>query len=360
MNLDSTNKTILIAPLNWGLGHATRCIPIIKALQENNYIPIIASDGIALELLRKEFPYLQTLELPSYQIEYAKNGKNFKWKLLQNCPKMIEAVLNEKKMVKEWVKKYDIDGIISDNRLGVFNRKIPSVFITHQLNVMTGNTTWITSKLHQYIIKKYTSCWVPDVAEAPNLTGKLGHLESSSFNIKYIGPLSRLHKKESEKIYDLMIILSGPEPQRGLLEEKLNKEVLRYQGKVVFIKGIIEKDQKKEQIENVTYYNFMNTRQLEQTFNESNLVLCRSGYTTIMDLVKLEKKAYFIPTPGQYEQEYLAKKLKEEGLVPYSDQEKFRIENLNEIDLYLGLKNFNNRQDWQDLFSVFENWEKSI
>ncbi len=92
MDFNSTNKTILIAPLNWGLGHATRCIPIIKALQENDYVPIIASDGVALELLRKEFPYLQSLELPSYQIEYAKNGKNFKWKLLQNCTNMNAAV----------------------------------------------------------------------------------------------------------------------------------------------------------------------------------------------------------------------------------------------------------------------------
>ena len=224
MTLSSTNKTILITPLNWGLGHATRCIPIIKALLENNYIPIIASDGIALELLRKEFPYIKTLKLPSYQIEYAKNGKNFKWKLLRNFPKMMKAVLNEKKMVKKWINKYDIGGIISDNRLGVFSKKVPSVFITHQLNVMTGNTTWITSKLHQHIIKKYKECWVPDVEETPNLTGKLGHLETTDLKLKYIGPLSRMQKKENAKVYDLMIILSGPEPQRGLLEEKLRKE----------------------------------------------------------------------------------------------------------------------------------------
>src|SRR3970282_2639868 len=100
MDLNTNNKTILIAPLNWGLGHATRCIPIIKALQENDYSPIIASDGIALELLRKEFPYLRTLELPSYEIEYPKNGKNFKWKLLKNCQKMIEAVWNAQKFIK--------------------------------------------------------------------------------------------------------------------------------------------------------------------------------------------------------------------------------------------------------------------
>ncbi|MDD5149745.1 MAG: glycosyltransferase [Flavobacterium sp.] len=354
MNINTANKTILIAPLNWGLGHATRCIPIIKALQENNYIPIIASDGIALELLKKEFPYVKTLKLPSYKIEYAKDGKNFKWKLLKNFPEIIKAVWNEKKKVKKWVKKYDIDGIISDNRLGVFSKKVATVFITHQLNVMTGNTTWITSLLHQNIIKKYTQCWVPDFEGTLNLTGKLGHIKNPDFELKYIGPLSRMQKKEIPKLYDLMIILSGPEPQRGILEEKLKKEVQNYTGKVVFIKGIIEKEQKKEQQDNITFYNFMNTRQLEQTFNESEIVLCRSGYTTIMDLAKLEKKAFFIPTPGQYEQEYLAEKLEKEGLVPYSNQDDFKIEQLQKIQNYKGLSHFNTPIDWITLFDVFE------
>lgn len=267
---------------------------------------------------------------------------------------MMKAVLTEKKMIKKWVKKYAIEGIISDNRLGVFSKKIPSVFITHQLNVMTGNTTWITSKMHQHIIKKYKECWVPDVDGIPNLTGKLGHLEKTDLELKYIGPLSRFHKKETPKQYDLMIILSGPEPQRGLLEEKLKKEILKYDGKIIFIKGIVEKDQKKEQIGNVTYYNFMNTRQLEQTFNESEMVLCRSGYTTIMDLVKLEKKAFFIPTPGQFEQEYLAEKLEKEGLVPYAKQDDFKIENIFEVQYYRGLTGFGNSLNWTELFDIFE------
>ncbi|MDR7209763.1 glycosyltransferase [Flavobacterium piscis] len=355
MSIDySANKTILITPLNWGLGHATRCIPIIKALQENNYIPIIASDGIALDLLRKEFPYIQTLELPSYHIEYAKNAKNFKWKLIKNLPKMIVAILDEKKLVNSWIKKYDIDGIISDNRLGVFSKKVPSVFITHQLNVMTGNTTKFTSKCHQYFIKKYAECWVPDTNETTNLTGELGHLNNSKLNLKYIGPLSRMRQKETPKQYDLMIILSGPEPQRTLLQEKLQQEIVHYQGAVVFIKGLVEKEQSKQQIKNVTYYNFMNTKQLEQTFNESDLVLCRSGYTTVMDLAKLGKKAFFIPTPGQYEQEYLAIKLQEENLVPYATQNDFTIEDLSKVKSFKGLSQFNNNIDWDSLFTVFE------
>jgi uncharacterized protein (TIGR00661 family) len=353
MNLNSDNKTILIAPLNWGLGHATRCIPIIKALQENNFTPIIASDGIALELLRKEFPYLKVLELPSYQIEYAKNGKNFKWKLIKSLPKMIEAIREEKRIVKKWIEKHNINGIISDNRLGVFSKKIPSVFVTHQLNVMTGNTTWITSKLHQHIIKKYNACWVPDINAQLNLTGKLGHLENNKLKVRYLGPLSRMHKMALPIQYDLMIILSGPEPQRGMLEAHLIEEVKRFEGKVVFIKGVIEPEQIKEQIENVTYYNFMKTRQLEQTFNESKKVLCRSGYTTIMDLVKLNKKAFFIPTPGQYEQIYLAEKLQEEGLVPFATQENFKIENLSKTELFKGLPELDTTVNWEELFKVF-------
>ncbi|MBC7642202.1 MAG: glycosyltransferase [Flavobacterium sp.] len=346
-------KNILVAPLNWGLGHSTRCIPIINELILNSFNPILASDGVALEMLRKEFPDLHILELPSYQIEYAKNGKDFKWKMLKNSPKMINAILNEKKIVKKWIKQYNLSGIISDNRLGVRNKKIPSVFITHQLNVLTGNTTWITSKLHQNIISKFNECWVPDYKEKPNLTGKLGHLKDIDLNLKYIGPLSRFEVKELPLKYDLMVLLSGPEPQRTMLEENLKAEVLKFDGKVIFIKGLIAKDQIKSQLKNVTLYNFMNSNELETAINESQIVLCRSGYTTIMDLAKVGKKAFFIPTPGQYEQEYLAKRFKQHGLFPFNNQDDFKIENLLEIPLYKGIKTDNESIDWKELFEIF-------
>ena len=354
--MENPGKRILIAPLNWGLGHATRCIPIIKALEENGFTPIIASDGIALEMLRKEFPKLQTLELPSYQIEYAKNGAFFKWKLIVNSPKMILAILREKKIIKKWITQFDLSGIISDNRLGVHSKKVPSVFITHQLNVLTGDTTWITSKMHQKIIRKYAECWVPDTAVlgAHNLSGKLGHLDSTSLNIKYIGPLSRFQKKVVPEKYQLMVLLSGPEPQRSILEELLKIEVLSFDGKVVFIKGKIETEQKTEIFRNITYYNYMTSDELELTLNESKMVLCRSGYTTVMDLAQLGKKAFFIPTPGQYEQEYLAKKFKKEGVVPFSKQKKFKIEKLQEVDFYKGLQPIGSEINWEKLFLIFQ------
>jgi uncharacterized protein (TIGR00661 family) len=348
------SKNILVAPLNWGLGHATRCIPIIRELESFGFTPIIASDGVALRILQKEFPHLESLELPSYEIEYAKDGADFKWKLIKNSPKMIQAIFEEKKLVKALVKKYNLKGIISDNRLGVYSKKVPSIFITHQLNVLSGKTTWISSKLHQYFMGKFKECWIPDMKEQPNLTGKLGHLTNSDLSLKYLGPLSRLEKKNLEAKYELMVILSGPEPQRTMLEERLIDELQNYNGEVIFIKGKIEPEQKREKADNITYYNFMTSSEIETAFNESEMVLCRSGYTTVMDLAKLEKKAFFIPTPGQFEQEYLAKRYKRNGIAPYAKQDEFRIENLLEIPLYKGLPQLNEAVNWKQLFILFE------
>ncbi|WP_417350920.1 glycosyltransferase [Flavobacterium alkalisoli] len=349
------NKKILVTPLNWGLGHATRCIPVIEALENHGFEPIIASDGVALELLKKEFPDKKILELPSYKIEYAKNGSFFKLKMFFQIPNMIKAVRSENRTVKKWIKEYGISGIISDNRMGVYSPKVPSAFMTHQLNVLTGNTTWFTTYIHQLFIEKHKQCWVPDVATSPNLTGKLGHPENCTLNIKYIGPLSRLNKKCLPKKYDLMVILSGPEPQRTLLEEKLKKELLDYEGEVIFIRGVIDGNQTVTEEDHITTYNYMGREELEQAFNESELVLCRSGYTTVMDLAKLGKKAFFIPTPGQYEQEYLAQKLKKSGLVPYALQDDFKISDLEEVTMYKGLKNMDTEEvTWKDLFGLFE------
>ena len=347
-------KNILIAPLNWGLGHATRCIPIIKKLEEFGFKPIIASDGPALQLLKLEFPHLTSLELPSYSISYPKNGKNFRWKMLQSLPKMILAAAKERKLVQKWIVDYQLSGIISDNRIGVYSRDIPSVFITHQLNVLTGFTTFFSTKLHQKVIKKFTEVWIPDVDEEPNLSGKLGHSAYQKSNIKYIGALSRFRKIDSEIKYDLMVLLSGPEPQRTLLEEKLTSELKNYLGKVVFVKGIIEENQRVFQSNNILFYNFMQSLELEKAMNESEIILCRSGYTTIMDLAELGKKAFFIPTPGQFEQEYLAEKFQKENFAPFCKQDDFTVKKLNPIQNYSGFSTLENETNWQQLFSIFK------
>ncbi len=346
-------KNILVAPLNWGLGHATRCIPIIKALQKNGYTPIIASDGAALELLKKEFPLLEFILLPSYNITYAKNGRFFKWKLFINTPKILSAVVQEKKQIADIIKQKNISGIISDNRLGVRHSKIPSVYLTHQVNVLSGNSSWLTSKLHQHIIKQFNECWVPDINENSNYSGELGHVTLPKIKTKLIGLLSRFNKTNTPIKHDYLVLLSGPEPQRSLLETKLKEEFIHSNKKIVFVSGVIENKQKTYSKNNCTYYNFMTSTQLEKTINESAVIISRSGYTTIMDLAHLGKKAFFIPTPGQFEQLYLAKRMDKLNYAPFCFQKDFSIDKLEQASTYNGFPNNNATVEFNELFTIF-------
>jgi len=345
---------ILIAPLNWGLGHATRCMPIIAALQRKDYEVVLASDGDALEFLKKEYPDLKCLALPSYNIKYPKKGNYLKWKLLANSPKILKAINGERRIIANLVDSEGLDGVISDNRFGVFHNDVPSVFITHQLNVLSGNSSWLSTKMHQRFIKKFDECWIPDIEHEPNLSGKLGHLKTSNLTIKYLEILSRFSKESLPIKYDLMILLSGPEPQRSILENKLIEQLNDYKGKVLFVSGKIEKEQTRQTKNNLTFFNYMQQKELQMALNESDIVLARSGYSTILDLARLEKKAFFIPTPGQFEQEYLAKKMKKDGIAPYCTQDEFTIDRLNSVNNYLGFKGFEAKVDFSELFSLFE------
>jgi len=347
-------KRILVAPLNWGLGHAARCIPIIYHLIDFGFEPILGSDGDALLLLQKEFPKLISIELPSYEIRYSKKASLFKLKMLRNSLKIFQAIKAEKELTQTIIEKYRLSGLISDNRLGVYSKKIPSAIITHQLNVLNGTTTWASTLWHRKFIRQFNECWIPDVDGNPNLSGNLGHVNNFDVPLKYIGPLSRFSKSNAKLIIPLFVLLSGPEPQRSLLEKILLSKLNNYPKKVVFVKGIMEKDQTVQYLENLTIYNFMTTKQLEKTLNESELVLSRSGYSTIMDLAKLGKKAFFIPTPGQSEQEYLANRLLKLNLVPTCAQDDFTLEKLEDIEKFKGLESLSFEEDFKALFSLFQ------
>ncbi|OUR94657.1 glycosyltransferase [Flavobacteriales bacterium 34_180_T64] len=347
-------KRILVAPLNWGLGHATRCIPIINALINQNFEPVIASDGSALKLLQKEFPKLKTIELPSYNIQYSKKASGLKWKLLRNAPHIVKTIKLEYNATQSIIDKYDIKGIISDNRFGVRGNTVPSVFLTHQVQVLSGNTTWISTALHKKIIKKFDECWIPDYSGDINLSGKLGHPITSDINLKYIGPLSRFKKQKYNSEFDVLVLISGPEPQRSLLQEKLLEAFENYDGEVLFVHGLVEKKQLITRKKHITSYNFMTSLDLEKAIQKSKIVVSRSGYTSIMDLAKMKKDCYFIPTPGQFEQEYLANRLKDQHIVPSCNQNEFTLEKLKEIKKFKGLSTFDFDTDYSDLFRLFE------
>jgi len=343
-----------VAALNWGLGHATRCIPIINELKALDFEVIIASDGQALELLKKEFPNSTFEELPSYNIQYSKKGSNLKWKLLLESPKFIKTIKAENDVTRRLVSKYDLFGIISDNRWGVRSSLLKrNVFITHQINVLSGSTTFLSSYIQQRYIEKFDECWIPDVPGENNLSGILGHKDHVSDNIKYIGVLSRFEKRELTNVYDYLVLLSGPEPQRSMLESILLEEFKNTDSRVLFIRGIISQENLENSNLNITIRNYSFGKALEEAINSSRYIISRSGYTTLMDLSKLEKKAFFIPTPGQEEQKYLAKRIEKLGLAAFCSQENFTISKLDQIEEYSGLSDFGKHTLLRDRLTFF-------
>lgn len=334
------------------MGHATRCIPIINALIKANFTPVIASDGNALEFLIKEFPKLQYFKLPSYQINYSKNSKLLKWHLLLQTPTIISAVLKEKKLIANLIEKESISGIISDNRFGVCSNKIPSVYITHQIEVLSGNISWVTSKIHQKIIQKFEACWVPDVASEFNLSGELSNFKSKNITIKRIGVLSRFTYKQFPKKYDILLLLSGIEAQRTLFEKKLLKELANFNGNVLLVRGVLN-NSKLEVPSNFTVVNFLVAAELEKVILQSNLVIARSGYSTIMDLAVLNANVLFVPTPGQFEQEYLAKYINKKYKIPFLNQNEFKLEAINNFEELGKFKNYTTSIPL-DIFDLFQ------
>ncbi len=309
-NSPGYKSRVLVAPLEWGLGHATRCIPIINRLLEQNCEVIIAAEGACRLLLWQEFPKLTFVDLKGYRMRYSRKSSWMALKLFIQLPKIILSIYTEHKWLKRIVAQYSIDAVISDNRFGMYCSFVPCIYITHQLKIKTGNgfTEWIAQKIHYRFINKYKECWVPDANGTINLAGELSHPTSlPKVPVKYLGPLSRFEKIETKIKYDLAIILSGPEPQRTVFEEMLLKELENYSGIVLFVRGLpAETSIKHHPGLSIEIHNHLQSVELNQAIQQSKLVISRSGYTTVMDLAKLQKKAILVPTPGQTEQEWLA------------------------------------------------------
>jgi predicted glycosyltransferase len=310
-----TNKnTILVAPLDWGLGHAARCIPIITELQNYPYRIIIAADGAVETMLKQQFPHLEFIPLPGYNIKYSKNKRWFKLMLLIQFPKILSAILKEHRWLNKVTKELAICAIISDNRFGLYHSSIPSVYITHQLFIKSGNplTDRIATLIHRKYIKNYTQCWIPDYESKINLAGSLSHGTRLPSNAVYMGCLSRFERrKTAENTVELLVILSGPEPQRSIFENILFEQLNTYRGRVLFVRGLPRQENNAALLEsgfasNIVIKNYLGAAELNAAMQSAALVICRSGYTSIMDLVKLGCRAVLVPTPGQTEQEYLA------------------------------------------------------
>ena len=314
----------MVTPLDWGLGHATRCIPIIRILLEKGHAVSIATSGMALPLLKQEFPQLTFFELPSYQARYSAKLP-LMLKVFLQTPRFLRVMQQEHRILEQVVATHAIDVVISDNRYGCYSRKAKSIFMTHQLTLlMPLGLRWLQGLINFFnhrLIRKFNACWVPDFHTNP-ITGALTQTEK--VKPTFIGMLSRFRKREVtvDKKYDLLVLLSGPEPQRSLLENLVLQQLKTYTGKVLLIRGLPGTHVTLEGVESV---NHLASHDLQAIIESSALVLARSGYTTIMDLYFLEKKAIFIPTPGQTEQEYLAQQLIERGIAFSMEQKNFDL-----------------------------------
>lgn len=326
-NTQTRKPRILVAPLDWGLGHTTRCIPIINELLLQNCEVFIAAEGASEVILREEFKTATFLPLKGYRIRYT-NHRFLQWGLLVRLPRVMLTVHYEHRWLQNIIKDLRIDGVISDNRFGLHNKKVPCIYITHQLLIKTGNwlTCKIAQKIHWHFIKKFNACWVPD-DEHNGLAGDLSHPPSLPPNTKYIGPLSRFEKlTDIIKEYDCLVTLSGPEPQRSLFEEIILHELKNIEGKILLVRGL-PGIREKRSVDNasVQIENHFPAADLNRMIQRAQVVVSRSGYTTIMDLVKIRQKSILVPTPGQTEQEYLAGYLQEKGLCMEMKQEEFSL-----------------------------------
>jgi len=337
-------KKILVCPLDWGLGHASRLIIVIEKLLEHNFEVVIAADKSPLALLQKEFPTLKFIILKGAEVKYS-NSKNQIGSILKFLPSFVQSIKQEHLELNNILKENHFDVVISDNRYGLWNKNSYTVLITHQLKLklpfFLAFAEGFTKLLIYNLVKSFDEIWVPDFEDSENnLSGKLSHFRTKlGSKLKYIGILSKFQSssftgKENRKTLVLSyisIILSGPEPQRTLLEELLLSELSKTDLNVKFILGKQEYLPKTQHYTNIEFIPFAGKEELYEVIQNSEFVICRAGYSSIMDLVVLNKKAILIPTPGQTEQEYLAEYLKGNKLFYSITQDEFSIERLLEI-----------------------------
>jgi UDP:flavonoid glycosyltransferase YjiC (YdhE family) len=321
-----------ISPLNWGLGHSTRDIPIIRELLSHGHEVTIATSGNALALLKKEFPDCNFIFFKDYPAPYS-STRFFLPKFVANIPVLLKAMANERKKLAEILSKDKYDLIISDNRMGVYSDKIPSYFITHQLRFSLPRYLWpfelATLYVNGLFHTRFAGVIVPDVnPNGSSLSGKLSQssLDATNKRTYYAGILTSAARMNVDQDLDYLIMISGPEPQRTKLEEIMYKQVQKLPGEKVVLLGSPQNDDKKKLDKNTTVFSYVSTEEKIELMNRAKFLISRSGYTTMMELAELEKKqGLFTPTPGQTEQEYLSKYYAKMGWFYSKSQYKLKL-----------------------------------
>ena len=320
------SKSLLFGVLDWGLGHAARSVPLLQFFQNNGWIIHIAATGAPRKLLLDALPEAHFHTPPAYRIHYGQKDKFLLFNILKQVPRLLKTVDNEQHWVEERVLELGINLVISDNRYGFYSTRITSWMLTHQLAPTSGFgklADKIVQKIHFTFLNKFNRCLVPDVAENPGIAGKLSHPSYLPPATSYLGLLSRFPSPTLElPTLEVLVLLSGPEPSRTIFEQQLLPALRSFNGRFLLVRGLPESTNNTEN----NVMNYADIPTLQTLIAKAALVICRSGYTSVMDLIRLQKKALLVPTPGQTEQEYLAVHLEAEGYFPYLRQADFSLE----------------------------------
>jgi len=273
---------------------------------------------------------------------------------------LLVALRYEKQWLQEKYANYQWDVIVSDNRLGFHHPRAHNIYITHQLHLQTGLgklLNRLASFFHQSYIKKFNELWIPDLEGSQNLAGKLAHPKISFLPTKYLGLISRLHPaKATPYKYDLLFLLSGPEPQRTIFENIILQQIQPKHGRILLIRGTHDSNIMSDIKSTVTIVHLANSQELNQYMLQSKYVICRSGYTSLMDLLRLHKKALLVPTPGQGEQEYLAAHAEQQSFFPSLSQNEFDIDQaIEKLDSFSYSFPFN-ESDFHQYDSIINNF----
>ena len=316
---------IFFPVLNWGLGHASRSLPLIRQYLDLGHEVICASDGEALTMLRRELPDQMVLQLPGYGILY--ESKYMPLNMLRHSSGMLRTIKTEHELTKAIVKHHQADCIISDNRYGCYHPEIPSALITHQLQVFTGNKlldVYIRRQIRSWF-KKFSEVWIPDQAPPGNITGDLSGIDTSPIPKHYLGVISELTCQPANGKFDAVAVISGPEPQRSHFEQLVTKQLSALPGHYAIVRGKPDENITTTIQGNLTIIPYLSRADLSSLLSETQIVIARSGYTTLMDLAKTGHKAILCPTPGQYEQIYLADRLANMHQCVYERQENLNL-----------------------------------
>lgn len=318
----------LVAPLDWGIGHATRCIPIIKGLLDRGWEVWLAGEPPVQTLLQAEFPNLPWLPLKGYRVRYGANGAHTVIALGRQVPRLWAAIKEEHHWLQQQMVAHHFDLVVSDNRYGLYHPEARCIFLGHQLAIQTpfGLGKRLLRILQYRFINRFDACWVPDFAGAVSLAGSLSHPEQiPAVPVCYTGPLSRFLKGQVDEQPFVLLLVSGPEPQRSLLEAALLQQAAAIPRSFVLVRGLPGQSQLPIVAPNVGMYNHLPSEQLGNLIAAASLVVCRSGYSSVMDLAALGKKSILVPTPAQTEQQYLARHLQEQGFAMWCPQRGFNL-----------------------------------